>query len=72
VSFGETVTEAKILRVRLNGSQPETIVSLPFEEIGSVTMFPDERRFLCTVYSSRSDVWVVDNFDAAAQAFVRR
>ena len=72
VSFGETVTEAKILRVRFDGSQPETIVSLPFEEIGSVAMFPDERRLLCTVYSSRSDVWVVDNFDAAAQAWVRR
>jgi Tol biopolymer transport system component len=63
VSFRETITDAKILRVPLNGGQPETILSLPFEEIGSVAMFPDGRRFVASVYSSRSDVWVVDNFD---------
>ena len=66
VSFGETVTETRILIVPLNGGRPKTILSLPFEEVGSVTMFPDARRFWCTVYSSRSDVWVVENFDASA------
>jgi hypothetical protein len=47
----------------VNGGQPETILSLPFEEIGSVAMFPDGRRFVASVYSSRSDVWLVENFD---------
>jgi hypothetical protein len=28
-------------------------------------MFPDARRFVVSVYSSRSDVWVVEDFDAA-------
>ncbi|MEP6602182.1 MAG: winged helix-turn-helix domain-containing protein, partial [Nitrospirota bacterium] len=57
--LGETVTEAKILMVPLDGGAAKTLASLPFEEIGSVSMTPDGRRFVYTVYSSRSDVWVV-------------
>jgi Tol biopolymer transport system component/DNA-binding winged helix-turn-helix (wHTH) protein len=68
VSYEETVTDAKIMRVPASGGSPETILSLPFEEVGTVAMFPDGRRFLCTVYSSGSDVWIVENFDAAPGA----
>jgi hypothetical protein len=28
-------------------------------------MFPDGRRFVCTVYFSRADVWIVEDFDAS-------
>jgi hypothetical protein len=38
-------------------------VTLPFDEVGSIAMFPDGRRFVASVYSSRSDVWAVENFD---------
>jgi Tol biopolymer transport system component len=62
-SFEETMTEARILRVPVDGGTPETLLSLPFDEVGSMAMFPDGRRFVASVYSSRSDVWVVDNFD---------
>jgi Tol biopolymer transport system component/DNA-binding winged helix-turn-helix (wHTH) protein len=62
-SFEETITEAKIFRVAVNGGATETLLPLPFDEVGSVAMFPDGRRFVASVYSSRSDVWVVDNFD---------
>ena len=72
VSFGETLTQARILRIPMNGDQPRTIVSLPFEEVGSVSMFPDGRRFVCTVYSSRSDVWLVDNFDVSTESSIAR
>jgi hypothetical protein len=72
VSFGETVTEAHIVRLQASGGQPTTILKLPFEEIGGVAMFPDGRRFVCTVYSSRSDVWVVENFDASAESRISR
>jgi len=61
--LGETVTDAKILMVSANGGDVTTVAALPFEEVGSVSMTPDGRRFVLTVYSSRSDVWVVDNFD---------
>jgi hypothetical protein len=63
VPFEETVTDARILRVPVNGGAPETLLPLPFDEVGSVTMFPDGRRFVVSVYTSRSDVWVVDDFD---------
>ena len=60
---GETKTEAKILRVSVQGGPVKTVAVLPFEEIGGVTMTPDGRKFICAVYSSRSDIWVVDDFD---------
>jgi Tol biopolymer transport system component len=63
--LGETVTDARIVRVPANGGGGKTVTVLPFDEIGSADMTPDGRRVVCAVYSSRSDVWVVDNFDAS-------
>jgi Tol biopolymer transport system component len=60
---GETTTDARILRVAVTGGGAEAVMALPFEEIGGVSVTPDGRRVVCAVYSSRSDVWVVDNFD---------
>jgi hypothetical protein len=70
--LGETVTDAKILMVPLNGGDVQTVAALPFEEFGSVAMTPDGRRFVLTVYSSRSDVWVVDNFDGSPDPRIPR
>jgi Tol biopolymer transport system component/DNA-binding winged helix-turn-helix (wHTH) protein len=67
-SFEETLTAARILRVPVAGGSPETVMTLPFDEVGSIAVFPDGRRFAVSVYSSRSDVWVVDNFDAALRS----
>jgi Tol biopolymer transport system component/DNA-binding winged helix-turn-helix (wHTH) protein len=62
---GETTTEARIRRVPVAGGNAETVAVLPFEEIGGVSVTPDGRGFVCAVYSSRSDVWIVDNFDSS-------
>ena len=70
--LGETVTDAKILMVPVNGGDVKTVAALPFEEIGSVSMTPDGRRFVFPVYSSRSDVWVVDNFDVSPEPRITR
>ena len=64
VMFGETITAAKVVKLTTRGGRPTTIVEFPFAEIGGVAMFPDARRFVVSVYTSRSDVWVVDDFDA--------
>jgi hypothetical protein len=45
----------------------EPVASLPGDEVGSVTMTPDGRRFVYPVFSSRSDVWIVDDFDVPAR-----
>jgi Tol biopolymer transport system component len=71
-SFEETLTEARILRLPRNGVDAEVLVGLPFDEIGSVAMFPDGRRFVVTVYSSQSDVWVVDDFDVVSPPAIGR
>jgi Tol biopolymer transport system component/DNA-binding winged helix-turn-helix (wHTH) protein len=68
VLFRETVTAAKIVKVQLNSGRPTTVVELPFEEVGGVAMFPDGRRFVASVYSSRSDVWIVENFDSTLKS----
>jgi Tol biopolymer transport system component/DNA-binding winged helix-turn-helix (wHTH) protein len=62
--IGETIADARILEVPMNGAPIRTVAALPGAEIGGVAMAPDARRFVYTIYSSRSDVWVADNFDA--------
>ena len=64
--FGGTRYRTSVLRIARDGSSSETLVELPFDEVGGVTMTPDGRRFVCSVYSSRSDVWIVEHFDPAA------
>jgi hypothetical protein len=63
--LGETMTNARILMIPANGN-PKTIITLPSAEIGGVTMTRDARHFVYTVYTSESDVWVVDDFDVAS------
>jgi Tol biopolymer transport system component len=63
----ETLKDARILMVPVNGDDVSTVAALPFGEIGDVSMTPDGRRFIVSVYSSRSDVWIVDNFDASTE-----
>lgn len=70
--LGETLTDAKILMIPLKGGEVQTIASLPAEEVGGVSMTPDGRTFVYTVYSSRSDVWVVDNFDVPSEKRIAR
>jgi Tol biopolymer transport system component/DNA-binding winged helix-turn-helix (wHTH) protein len=62
--LGETLTDARIARIPFRGN-PTTIATVPSAEIGSMSMTADARRFVYSAYTSRSDVWVVDNFDAA-------
>jgi len=51
--------------VPVDGGEVKTVALVPFEEIGTVAMTPDGRQFVVTVYSWRSDVWIVDDFDAS-------
>jgi hypothetical protein len=69
---GETTTEARILSYPLNGLPPETVVELPFEEIGGIAISPDGKTLVCTVYVSSSDVWITENFDRHANSSLMR
>jgi Tol biopolymer transport system component/DNA-binding winged helix-turn-helix (wHTH) protein len=60
---GETFKDARVLSIPATGGHVTTVLALPFPEVGGVSMTPDGRRFVCAVYSSRSDVWIVDHFD---------
>jgi Tol biopolymer transport system component len=63
---GETLTAARIVRVAVDGGAPRTVASIPFGEVGGVTITPGGRTLVFAVYSaSPSDVWLVDHFDDA-------
>jgi Tol biopolymer transport system component/DNA-binding winged helix-turn-helix (wHTH) protein len=64
-NLGETLSEARILRIAVKSGTPQTVMALPFDEVGGVDMAADGR-FVCTVYWSRSDVWIVEHFDDGA------
>jgi Tol biopolymer transport system component len=61
--LGETTKETRVFSVPAAGGSVTTVAVLPFAEVGGISMTPDGRRFVCAVYSSRSDVWVVEHFD---------
>ena len=63
VKLGETTKDTRVLSVPAAGGPVTTVAVLPFSEIGGVAMTPDGRRFVCAVYTARSDVWIVDHFD---------
>jgi Tol biopolymer transport system component len=59
---GETSTRVKVVQVSETG-RATILFTLPFDEVGGITITPDGRHLICTVYSSRSDVWMVEHFD---------
>jgi Tol biopolymer transport system component len=63
VKLGETTKDTRVLSVPAAGGAVTTVAVLPFSEVGGVAMTPDGRRFICAVYTARSDVWIVDHFD---------
>ena len=62
--LGETLTKAQILKVSTDGTA-KVVFDLPFEEVGGIAMVQNGQRLeiVCAVYTSRSDVWIVDDFD---------
>jgi len=60
--LGETTTHVRVIEVSQAGNA-RTLITLPFDEVGGTTMTPDGAQVICSVYSSRSDVWIVEGFD---------
>jgi DNA-binding winged helix-turn-helix (wHTH) protein/Tol biopolymer transport system component len=61
--LGETMKQASLVKVPLTGGAPQVVARIPFGEIGAVAMTPDARRLVVPVFSSGSDIWLVDGFD---------
>jgi hypothetical protein len=62
------MTDARIVRIAVNGGVATTVATIPADEIGSVSLTPDGRLAVYPVFSSRSDVWVADDFDVPLAA----
>jgi Tol biopolymer transport system component/predicted Ser/Thr protein kinase len=52
-----------VLMIPASGGEPETLVTVPFDGIGGVSMTQDAKRIVCAVEETQSDVWVMENFD---------
>jgi Tol biopolymer transport system component len=63
--LGETMKDATVLKVPVAGGVPQVLARIPFAEIGAVAMTPDGRTLVLPVFSSSSDVWLVDHFSAS-------
>ena len=63
VKLGETTRDTRVLSVPAGGGDVTTVAVLPFAEVGGVAIAQDGKLIVCAVYTSRSDVWIVDDFD---------
>jgi hypothetical protein len=52
-----------VFGVPVDGSERRVIVVVPFKDVGDVSMSPDGRRVVCSVYEIIKDAWLVENFD---------
>jgi hypothetical protein len=66
----EFLGKPEIIKIPVEGGEAKTVITLPFAgELSSLSVTPkismtvDGKRFVCTVYETQSDVWVVENFD---------
>jgi len=60
---------SNIVAIQAGGGDARTIMTLPVREnqtIAGASITPDGRRVVFAVRESRSDVWIIDNFDRAA------
>lgn len=55
----------RVYEFRLNGGEPKLIAIFPIT-VAEVRITRDGRRFVATAEETKSDVWVVDNFDPPA------
>jgi Tol biopolymer transport system component/DNA-binding winged helix-turn-helix (wHTH) protein len=68
VKLGETTRNTRVSSVPVAGGPVTTVAVLPFAEVGGLTITPDGKHIVCAVYTSRSDVWIVDQFDPEVKA----
>ncbi len=54
---------AEILKIPIAGGQPQTVVTLSFDDHTGIDMSPDEKQIVCPVAEYQSDVWMVEKFD---------
>jgi Tol biopolymer transport system component len=65
-AWNTDVRPLAILKVAVDGSQAQTVVTLPFENIdslGGISITPDGKRIVCASLEVQSEVWLMENFD---------
>jgi Tol biopolymer transport system component len=60
---GEGMSLGHICRIDIQSGAVDTILTLPFEGVSSVSMSPDKRSFVCAIREEQTDLWLVEDFD---------
>jgi Tol biopolymer transport system component len=57
--------ESVIVLIPAKGGEPKLVARLPFarDEVGTCVAIPDGSAFVCNVWKSQSDIWLLENFD---------
>ena len=56
-----------VYRIQAASGEIDTFATLPFDNLLSVAMTRDGKRFICAVGERQADIWLVENFDLDPQ-----
>lgn len=55
---------SEILKISIRSGNVQPFLILPYENVScQIAITPDEKRIVCTVWDSQSDIWMMENFD---------
>lgn len=64
IYFREIEIPDEIKKIRAIGGEPEYVVKIPFKNLGTLMdMTSDGKKFIFTVRETKSDIWLLENFD---------
>jgi Tol biopolymer transport system component len=68
--YAVTTNTPQIVAIPVKGGEPRPIMTLPVPDgqtVGDASITPDGRRVVFTVSLSKSDIWIIDNFDSSTR-----
>jgi serine/threonine protein kinase len=62
-AWDENAQSPEILMISASNGEARKFITLPFENIGSIDIYPNGKKIVCTVGETQSDAWLMENFD---------
>jgi Tol biopolymer transport system component len=64
--YARVSRSSPICRIRGTGGAVDTLATLPFDDIGGLSMSTDGKTLVCAVWERQFDIWLIENFDPDA------
>ena len=62
-AWAENPQSPEILMINASSGEVKKFITLPFENTGSIDIYPNGKKIVCTVLETQSDAWLMENFD---------